>query len=105
MPLTYTELRASAAGIITARNVEVGQVAQAAQSAYTLAEDGERDVVFDLYEFDLPPAAGKQRDQTRAAVGSGRDCARACAARFRPTVDPKTATVRVKVAIQNRRRQ
>ena len=55
--LTYTELRASAAEIITARNVEVGQVAQSAQSAYTLAEDGARDAVFDLYEFDLPAAA------------------------------------------------
>ena len=48
--LGYTDLRASASGIITARNIEVGQVAQAAQSAYTLAEDGGRDAVFDVYE-------------------------------------------------------
>ncbi|SEP09625.1 hypothetical protein SAMN02990966_03945 [Rhodospirillales bacterium URHD0017] len=41
--LTHTELRASAGGVITARQLEVGQVAQEALSAFTLAQDGERD--------------------------------------------------------------
>ena len=48
--LGYTELRAEAAGVITARNLEVGQVVQAAQPVFTLAQDGERDAVFDVYE-------------------------------------------------------
>ncbi len=61
--LTYTDLRANAAGIITARNIEVGQVAQSAQSAYTLAEDGARDAVFDVYESIFPAAAGGRYHQ------------------------------------------
>ena len=46
--LGYTELRAGAAGVITARNLEVGQVVQAAQPVFTLAQDGDRDAVFDV---------------------------------------------------------
>ena len=38
--LSYTELKADTDGIITARNLEVGQVVSAAQSAFTLAHDG-----------------------------------------------------------------
>ena len=96
--LTYTELRASAAGIITARNLEVGQVAQAAQSAFTLAQDGPRDAVFDVYESVLfrPPESNVVQlslvaDPAVTAIGHVREVA--------PTVDPKTASVRVKVAI------
>ena len=48
--LEYTELRAGAAGVITARNLEIGQVVQAAQPAFTLAQDGDRDAVFDVYK-------------------------------------------------------
>ena len=98
--LSYTDLRASASGVITARNVEVGQVADAAQSAFTLAQDGDRDAVFDVYESLLfkPPASDKLSiallsDPTIKAEGRIREVA--------PTVDPKTATVRVKVAIEN----
>jgi RND family efflux transporter MFP subunit len=99
--LTYTELRASAAGVITARNIEVGQVAQSAQSAYTLAEHGARDGVFDLHEsvFLEPPPEGDLirlaliSDPTVMATGRVREIS--------PTVDPKTATVRVKIAIQD----
>jgi RND family efflux transporter MFP subunit len=97
--LTYTELRASAAGVITARNIEVGQVAQAAQSAFTLAQDGPRDAVFDVYESLLfrQPESNVVRlslvaDPAVTAIGHVREVA--------PTVDPKTATVRVKVAIE-----
>ncbi len=41
----YTELRAGAAGVITTRSLEVGQVVQAAQPVFTLAQDGDRDAV------------------------------------------------------------
>src|SRR6202045_873210 len=44
------ELHAPAGGVITARNLEVGQVVQATQSVFTLAQDGERDAVFDVPE-------------------------------------------------------
>lgn len=98
--VTYTELRAGAAGIITARNLEVGQVAQAAQSAFTLAQDGDRDVVFDVYEsiFFQQPESNEVAlvllsDPVVTAQGRVREVS--------PTIDPKTATVRVKVAIEN----
>src|ERR1700682_2695376 len=48
--LDDTELHARAAGVITARSLEVGQVVQAAQSVFTLAQDGEGDAVFDVPE-------------------------------------------------------
>jgi RND family efflux transporter MFP subunit len=98
--LTYTELRASAAGIITARNVEVGQVAQSAQSAYTLAEDGGRDAVFDVYEsIFLIPLADDTIKLTLVSDPSVTALARP--REISPTVDPKTASVRVKLAIEN----
>jgi RND family efflux transporter MFP subunit len=98
--LTYTELRASASGTITARNVEVGQVAQSAQSAYTLAEDGERDAVFDVYEsIFLRPMDGDTVTLTLLSDPSVTALARV--REVSPTVDPKNATVRVKMAIQD----
>jgi RND family efflux transporter MFP subunit len=98
--LGYTDLRARASGVITARNIEVGQVADAAQPAFTLAQDGARDAVFDVYEtllFQRPASKNLTiallSDPAVKAVGRIREVA--------PTVDPKTATVRVKVAIEN----
>ncbi|MEW6640446.1 MAG: efflux RND transporter periplasmic adaptor subunit [Pseudomonadota bacterium] len=98
--LGYTELRASAAGIITARNIEVGQVAEATQPAFSLAQDGDRDAVFDVYESILFAQTADDRvalvlvsDPAVKAQGHVREVS--------PTIDPKTATVRVKVAIEN----
>jgi RND family efflux transporter MFP subunit len=99
--LGYTELRANAAGVITARNLEVGQVVDAAQPAFTLAQDGDRDAVFDVYEsiFFREPEDDKivltlLSDRNVTAVGRVREVS--------PTIDPKSSTVRVKVAIENR---
>ena len=39
--LSDTELRADAAGVITARRLEIGQVMQAAQPVFSLAQDGD----------------------------------------------------------------
>ncbi|MGP9811958.1 efflux RND transporter periplasmic adaptor subunit [Rhodopseudomonas sp. NSM] len=98
--LTYTELRASASGIITARNIEVGQVAQSAQSAYTLAEDGARDAVFDVNEsVFLKPIEGGTIKLTLVSDPSVTAIARP--REISPTVDPKSGTVRVKLSIEN----
>lgn len=98
--LTYTELRASAAGMITARNLEVSQLAQAAQSAFTLAQDGPRDAVFDVNESILfrQPATNVV---ALTLLADPRVSARGYVREVSPTVDPKTATVRVKVAIDD----
>jgi RND family efflux transporter MFP subunit len=97
--LGYTELRAGAAGVITARNLEAGQVVQLAQPVFSLAQDGERDAVFDVDEFFLaeldegPVALTLISDRNVTATGVVREVS--------PAVDSKSSTVRVKVAIQN----
>lgn len=94
-----TVLRASAAGVITGRNLEVGQVMQAAQSAFTLAQDGDRDAVFDVSEsvfFREPEdkiVITLLSDRDVTAVGHVREVS--------PAIDAKSSTVRVKVAIEN----
>ena len=98
--LTYVDLRASAAGVITERNIEVGQVAQAAQKAFTLAQDGARDAVFDVYEsifFEQPESTAI----VLALVSDPAVTAQGRAREVSPTIDSKTATVRVKIAIDN----
>jgi len=95
-----TELHARAAGVITARNLEVGQVVQAAQSVFTLAQDGERDAVFDVPESMLLGDAKGGR--VALALVSGPDVtATGYVREISPAVDPRSSTVRVKVAVQN----
>ena len=97
--LGYTELRAGAAGLITARNLEVGQVVQLAQPAFSLAQDGEREAIFDVDEFFLgeldegPLALRLISDSLVTAAGYVREIS--------PALDPKSSTVRVKVTILN----
>jgi RND family efflux transporter MFP subunit len=97
--LTYTELRADADGTITARNIEVGQVAQAAQSAFTLAHDGARDAVLDVYEAAL----SLKFDDSKVALALVADpsvTAKGTVREVSPTIDPKSGTVRIKIAIE-----
>ena len=95
-----TELQARAAGVITARSLEVGQVVQAAQSVFTLAQDGERDAVFDVPESMF--LGDVESDHVSLALVSGADVTAVGYVReISPAVDPKSSTVRVKVAIQN----
>ena len=55
--LSYSQLQAEAPGVITARQAEVGKVVQATMPIFTLARDGARDAVFNVYEslFIEPP--------------------------------------------------
>ena len=46
----YGQLRAPAAGVITGRSAEAGQVVGAGQSIFTLAADGAREIAFSLPE-------------------------------------------------------
>ncbi|WP_296714056.1 efflux RND transporter periplasmic adaptor subunit [Rhodoblastus sp.] len=96
--LSYTYLRAGHPGVITGRNIEVGQVAQAAQMAFVLAQDGPRDAVFALYEAAFSrklstPEIGLALvgDPSIKTVGKVREVS--------PVVDAKTGTVQVKVEI------
>lgn len=98
--LADTELHASTAGLITARTLEVGQVLQAAQPVFTLAQDGDRDAVFDVPEsiflHDLEDgrvSLALVSNPGVTAVGYAREIS--------PSLDAKHSTIRVKVAIQN----
>jgi membrane fusion protein, multidrug efflux system len=96
---SYTELRAGVTGIVLSRSLETGQVVQAGQSVLTVAQDGPRDAVFNVYEALLagPPASGTvdvtlQADPAVRTVGTVREIA--------PSVDPASGTVRVKVGLK-----
>ncbi|MDB5528407.1 MAG: efflux transporter periplasmic adaptor subunit [Devosia sp.] len=98
--LTYSTLTAPAAGVITKRNLEVGEVAQAASPIFVMAEDGPRDALFNVQESAFLGQAGDvsitlalTADPTITAKGSLREIS--------PVLDPETGTVLVKVAIDN----
>ena len=87
-----------AAGVITARQVEAGQVVQAAQTVFTVAEDGDRDAVFNVQETlvaKTPPSPAVTitllADPQVKAIGKVREIS--------PAVDPASGSVRVKVGI------
>jgi RND family efflux transporter MFP subunit len=97
--LAYTELRADADGIITARVAEVGQVVVQAQLIYTLARDGPRDAVFNVHEWALTNVASDSglpisllSDPAVRTLGDVRELS--------PAVDPSTETLRVKVGLR-----
>jgi RND family efflux transporter MFP subunit len=98
--LDDTELQAGAAGVITARSLELGHVVQAAQPVFALAQDGERDAVFDVPESMLFGDVEHGRVSLALVSGPG-VTATGYVRELSPAVDPKSSTVRVKVTIQN----
>ena len=97
--LSYTELRAPADGIVTARLAEAGQVAQAVQTMFTIADNGPRDALFNVYEslfFAGPAKDGVTvtllSDETVQTKGHVREVS--------PTIDAQTGTVRVKIGME-----
>lgn len=98
--LSYTELKAASDGIITARGIEAGQVVSAAQSAFTLAHDGPRDAVFDVFEAFFLDG----RPLSNVEVAPVSDPSRDVPAGIRevsPVIDAKAGTIRIKVGLQD----
>ncbi|MGY2292466.1 efflux RND transporter periplasmic adaptor subunit [Pseudomonas sp. SDO528_S397] len=98
--LGYTALIAEAPGVITARQAEVGQVVQATVPIFSLARDGERDAVFNVYESLLvepPPdvaiTVSLLDNPSIKAVGRVREVT--------PAVAANTGTVQVKIALDS----
>lgn len=95
--LSHAELRAPLSGVITVRNMEVGQVVQAAQPVVTLAHNGPRDAVVNVQEAVVSTIKGGRielvllSDPKIKTVGEVREVA--------PAVDATTGTVRVKIGI------
>jgi RND family efflux transporter MFP subunit len=98
--LGYTALRAEAAGVITARSLEVGQVVQIAQPVFALAQDGERDAVFDVYESIFFRGLDGNR-VSLTLVSDPNVTASGYVREISPAIDAKSSTIRVKVAIQD----
>lgn len=98
--LSYTELHAPVSGVLTARNIETGQVMQAAQTAFSIAEDGPRDAIFDIQET-LVNYAKIGMDVTLALLSDDKVQAEGKIREISPVVDAQTGTVRVKVGIAN----
>ncbi|WP_341769840.1 MULTISPECIES: efflux RND transporter periplasmic adaptor subunit [Agrobacterium] len=96
--LSHTELKAEANGTITARNIEVGQVVSAAQPSFTLAHDGPRDAVFDVFEaFFLTVQTSDQAVVT--PVSDPRSSLTTAIREIAPVIDTTTGTIRVKAAL------
>jgi RND family efflux transporter MFP subunit len=96
--LDQTTLVADKAGVITARAAEAGQVVQAAQAVYTLAQDGPRDAVFNVDESTL----ARKPDDTTVHIALVTDPKIEATARLReisPVVDPVSGTVRMKFEV------
>jgi membrane fusion protein, multidrug efflux system len=98
--LSDTVLRTGVPGVITARKAETGQVVQAAQTVFSIAQDGARDAVFNVYESiftrELADPAIELTlvsDPVVKAKGTVREIA--------PTVDTSSGTVRAKVGIEH----
>lgn len=98
--LAYTELRADADGVVTARTADAGEVVAAARPIFVIAADGPRDAVFDVYEqlflsITTRPdvTVGLVKDPSVTVPGKVREIS--------PTVETRTGTVRVKVDIGN----
>ena len=96
--LSYSNLKAEAPGVITARQAEVGQVVQATVPIFSLARDGERDAVFNVYESllaepapDVPITVSLLDNPSIKAVGRVREVT--------PAVAANSGTVQVKIAL------
>jgi RND family efflux transporter MFP subunit len=98
--LSYTALMSDAPGVITARQAEVGQVVQATVPIFSLAQDGARDAVFNVYESLLaePPSdkgvvVSLLDNPAIKTTGTVRE--------ITPAVSEQTGTVQVKVTLDS----
>lgn len=94
----YAELKASADGIVLARNAEAGQVVGSGQAVFTMAEDGPRDAVFEVFDAalqgvptDVAVDVALLTDPTVTATGRVRELS--------PTINTASGTVRVRVGL------
>ena len=96
--LNYPILKAGESGVITARFAEVGHVVEQARAIFSIAKDGPRDAVFDVYEAifaQVPDVA-----QTEITlVSNPKVTAEGTVREIAPAVDTNSGTVRVKIGI------
>lgn len=96
--LSYTALVADAAGVITERQAEVGQVVQATVPIFSLARDGGRDAVFNVYE-SLLLGPGSEQSIVVSLLDNPKIQAKGHVREITPTVSAQSGTVQVKIAL------
>lgn len=96
--LDQTVLKASDDGIITARKLSAGEIAQAGQTVFTLAVDGPRDAVFNVQESVFlarpPDAQGVVQSVDNPDV-----TAQGIIRNISPALDPNNGTVQVTASL------
>jgi RND family efflux transporter MFP subunit len=94
----FTELRADAAGTVTARGAEAGEVVQPGQMIVQIAREGGRDAVFDvpaqlIRQMPSDPAVSVALTDAPDVTARGR------VREVSPQADPVTRTFRVRVGL------
>jgi pyruvate/2-oxoglutarate dehydrogenase complex dihydrolipoamide acyltransferase (E2) component len=90
-------------GVITERQAEVGQVVQATMPIFSLAVDGDRDAVFNVYE-SLLVAPPSDAGVVVSLLDNPKVQADGFVREITPTVSAQSGTVQVKVACATCRR-
>src|SRR5574343_1450110 len=94
----YARLQATAAGVVTALEAEVGQVLAAGQPVLRLAHDGPRDAVFNVPEQSVQ--AFKVGMPMQAQLAGSSDSLKGLVREVGASADPVTRTFTVKLALQ-----
>jgi RND family efflux transporter MFP subunit len=97
--LGHAELRAAVSGVVTARNIEVGQVVQTGQPAFTIAGDEGRDAVFSVNESVFARRPG-ERSIVVGLVGDPAVTATGTVREISPALSG-TGTILVKVGLSD----
>lgn len=95
--LSYAELKAGSDGVVTAVNVEIGQVVQAGQAVVTIANGNAKQAVFDVSDALMASAEIKKAEIFLVADPSVK--AKVQLTEVSPTVNVRTGTVRIKADI------
>ena len=98
--LSYTALVSEADGVITERQAEVGQVVQATMPIFGLAQDGDRDAVFNVYE-SLLVAPPSDAGVMVSLLDNPKVQAKGFVREITPTVSAQSGTVQVKVGLRD----
>lgn len=96
--LDQTILKAPSAGVITARNLEIGQVVNATQPVLVLAQDGPRDAVVSIPETLMEQVSASDAEVSLISASGVRATGRL--REVAPAATDGTGTVLVKIQLQ-----
>jgi RND family efflux transporter MFP subunit len=98
--LSYTQLHATAAGVVTARGAEPGEVVAAGRMVVQVAREGARDAVFDV-PAQIKDSAARKAGITVALVDDPKITATGTVREVSPRADPVTGTFAVRVQLRD----